>query len=275
MQSWVAAENAKTLAVLEQDPRYADNLAQAVATGECAGPVAAAGLLDDGVVGNFWQDARASSGGSGGRRPSSITSHRSRSGRRCWISDALAQAEGRNWVWEGMGCDPVTRMRCLVKLSEGGEDAVTVREFDRATGQFVPGGFVLERGKQYTSWVDGEHTAGVAGMAAGGDDGLGVSLHRQALAAWAAAGGGGRGRARRSGRWACYRAGALLDNGAGRRLSLVARRPSFYEVQFTLLDGGQPVRLALPPKADVEAMVGNQVLVSLRQDWTAGGTNFH
>ena len=66
----------------------------------------------------------------------------------------------------------------------------------------------------------------------------------------------------------------LLDNGAGRRLSLVERRPSYYENQVSLLTGGQPVPLALPPKADVEAMVGNQVLVSLRQDWTVGGTTF-
>ena len=43
VQAWVAAENAKTLAVLERDPRFADNLTQAV-EGQCAGSIAAAGL---------------------------------------------------------------------------------------------------------------------------------------------------------------------------------------------------------------------------------------
>ncbi|HUL99616.1 MAG TPA: prolyl oligopeptidase family serine peptidase, partial [Mycobacterium sp.] len=69
--------------------------------------------------------------------------------------------------------------------------------------------------------------------------------------------------------------GALLDNGAGRRLNLVVRRPTFYENEVSLLGGGQPVRFGLPPKADLEGMVGDQVLVSLRQDWTIGDSTFH
>ncbi len=39
-------------------------------------------------------------------------------------------------------------------LSEGGEDAISYREFDLATGQFVPGGFSLPKSKQGASWLD-------------------------------------------------------------------------------------------------------------------------
>ena len=58
VQSWVQAENAKTLAVLEQDPRYAGNLAQAVELGNAPDRLPLPALLEDGVVGNFWQDAQ-------------------------------------------------------------------------------------------------------------------------------------------------------------------------------------------------------------------------
>src|SRR4029079_7250418 len=44
--------------------------------------------------------------------------------------------------------------RCLISLSDGGEDAVTVREFDLATGKFVPSGFALPKGKHRVAWLD-------------------------------------------------------------------------------------------------------------------------
>ncbi len=273
VQSWVEAENAKTLAVLEKDPRFADNMARAVALGNAPDRLPLAALMGDGLVWNFWQDAEHQRGIF---RQTTVADYESPQPH--WKTvldlDALAQAEGRNWVWEGMDCDPMTRLRCLVKLSEGGDDAVTVREFDRTTAQFVPGGFVLERGKQYASWVDGDTLLVSRAWQPGHTT---VSGYPYIVKRWQ------RGHpldqavevARGDRTDGLATAPVLLDNGAGRRLSLVARRPSFYEVQLSLLGSGQPVRLALPPKADLEAMVGNEVLVSLQQDWTAGGTNFH
>ena len=68
--------------------------------------------------------------------------------------DALATAEGKNWVYKGATCLPPDETRCLVSLSDGGKDAVTVREFDRATRTFVDGGFVLPESKGGASWLD-------------------------------------------------------------------------------------------------------------------------
>jgi len=55
--------------------------------------------------------------------------------------DALARAEGKTWVYQGMQCLPPEERRCLVSLSDGGRDANYVREFDLRTRQFVEGGF--------------------------------------------------------------------------------------------------------------------------------------
>src|SRR5690606_16046781 len=68
--------------------------------------------------------------------------------------DALSRAEGKKWVWKGATVlDPEERL-ALVNLSDGGEAAVTLREFDLTTGQFVPGGFDIPTGKQNEAWLD-------------------------------------------------------------------------------------------------------------------------
>jgi prolyl oligopeptidase len=47
--------------------------------------------------------------------------------------DALAAADGENWVWHGADCLDPDYKRCLVSLSRGGADADVVREFDLET----------------------------------------------------------------------------------------------------------------------------------------------
>jgi prolyl oligopeptidase len=47
--------------------------------------------------------------------------------------DALAAADGENWVWHGADCLDPDYKRCLISLSRGGADADVVREFDLET----------------------------------------------------------------------------------------------------------------------------------------------
>ena len=70
--------------------------------------------------------------------------------------DALAAAEGENWVWGGAISLAPAHTRCLVMLSRGGADATVVREFDTATQRFVEGGFVLPEAKSELSWIDAD-----------------------------------------------------------------------------------------------------------------------
>ncbi|MVU81277.1 prolyl oligopeptidase family serine peptidase [Nocardia sp. ET3-3] len=268
VDAWVSAENAKTLGVLEQDPRYADNFAQAKALANASDrlPVPE---FHDGMIGNFWQDAEHQRGV---WRETTVADYESP--QPAWRTvldlDALARDEGKNWVWKGMRCDPVSHSRCLVQLSDGGEDAVTVREFDLGTGKFVDGGFVLDRGKQNVSWEDadtllvsrewqpGEKTTSgyayvVKRLRRGQSPDQAVEVARGAATD------------------ALATAAVSLDNGDGRRLNLVVRRPSFYESQVGLISG---TRVALPSKSVLQGMVGNRVLVALQQDWDTGGKSF-
>ena len=68
--------------------------------------------------------------------------------------DALADAEGENWVWAGADVIYPERTRALISLSRGGADASVVREFDMATGEFIVDGFEIPEAKSSASWED-------------------------------------------------------------------------------------------------------------------------
>ena len=71
--------------------------------------------------------------------------------------DALAAAEGENWVWSNVEVLRPGYERCLITLSRGGSDAAVVREFDLTRRCFVEGGFALPEAKSRVTWIDENH----------------------------------------------------------------------------------------------------------------------
>ena len=69
--------------------------------------------------------------------------------------DALAAAEGTEWVFSGARLLRPDWDRALLRLSPDGGDAVAVREFDLTTRSFVPApdGFELPVAKTQVSWI--------------------------------------------------------------------------------------------------------------------------
>lgn len=92
------------------------------------------------VITNFWQDAEHVRGI---WRRTDLASYRTDSPN--WQVtldvDALAKAEDRNWVYRGANCLEPAERYCLVSLSDGGKDAVTIREYDAVERRFIEGGF--------------------------------------------------------------------------------------------------------------------------------------
>ncbi|HEY3813263.1 MAG TPA: prolyl oligopeptidase family serine peptidase [Caulobacteraceae bacterium] len=150
--AWVQGQNAKTRAVLETDPRYETFRQEALkiftAQDRIATPTFRGGAID-----NFWQDAEHKRGL---WRRTTVEGYRAAAPQ--WETildiDALAKAEGKDWYWKGANCLEPEERYCLVRLSDGGKDAVTIREFDVQTKSFVPGGFNLPEGKQSEAWLD-------------------------------------------------------------------------------------------------------------------------
>ncbi|HAH67741.1 MAG TPA: hypothetical protein DCL68_04325, partial [Gammaproteobacteria bacterium] len=68
--------------------------------------------------------------------------------------DQLAEDEGINWLYRGADCLAPEYKRCLIRLSDGGTDAVTIREFDLIEKKFLRNGFNTYSSKQNASWVN-------------------------------------------------------------------------------------------------------------------------
>ena len=143
--AFVAEENRKSLAVLTGDPRYETFRAEAQAILTATDRIPSPSFLGDGV-GNFWQDANNPKGV---WRRTTLASYRTATPQ--WDTlldiDALSRAEGKDWVFKGADCLAPDDARCLIMLSDGGKDAVVVREFDLPTKRFVEDGFRLPEGK--------------------------------------------------------------------------------------------------------------------------------
>lgn len=150
--AWVAQENAPTLKRLQGDPRYQTFYQEALAIAAAKDRIPNPDQLY-GRIYNFWRDAEHPHGL---WRWTTETDYANPQPN--WTIaldlDALGKAEGKQWVWKGASCLLPEERLCLVALSEGGEDAVTYREFDLATGRFVPNGFALPRSKQGADWLD-------------------------------------------------------------------------------------------------------------------------
>jgi len=267
---WVKAENARTLAVLEANPSFKQLLDEAVAIGSAEDRIPYPTLID-GMVYNFWQSPEHVRGI---WRRTTLAEYAK--AQPAWTTvldiDTLAAAEGANWVWHGADCDSPSRRRCLVYLSDGGEDAATIREFDLATGRFVTGGFVLPRGKQNVEWA-GEDTLLVAREWEPGD--LTTSGYPYIVKSLA------RG-APLTGATEVFRgeptdmsAGPfLLTDGQGRRALGVVRRPSFFESEQHLFTPSGLRQLNMPRKSGTVGMVRGRILIRLSEPWTAAGAEF-
>ena len=268
---WVNAHNAKAQAVLEADSRYQAYYDEALAIAQAKDRIPFGRFLN-GQVYNFWQDADHVRGLF---RRTGLADYQAQSP--AWQTvldvDALATAEKANWVFKGASCARPSERRCLINLSDGGEDAVTVREFDLPTGTFVEGGFVLPKGKQRISWED-ENTLLVSREWAPGELGrtgypfIVKRLKRgQPLSAATEV---FRGQADDGGYGVTP---YVLRDGQNRTLAVIDRPLDTFRSETYILTAKGAQRVAIPAKAGLSDLVAGRVIVETREDWTpAGGT---
>ncbi|WP_339932789.1 prolyl oligopeptidase family serine peptidase [uncultured Brevundimonas sp.] len=266
--AWVNEHNARSLGVLQGDPRYEPLHQQALEIVQSRDRIPYPGFNHDGTVDNFWQDAEHVRGV---WRTTTLDSYRSADP--AWETivdfDALSAAEGKNWVYKGATCLPPHETRCLISLSDGGKDAVTVREFDRTTQTFVADGFVLPESKGGASWIDADtllvsRDFGPGTLTSSGYPMIVKRLRRgQTLDQAETLFTGQPTDVSVSG----Y---TLRDADGVIQATLINRGVSFYEGETWRLNAdGTTTQLALPAKSDIEALVQGQLVVTTKQDWTA------
>ena len=260
--------NERSLGILQGDPRYDALHAEVLAIVESRERIPGPGFNRDNSIDNFWQDATHVRGI---WRTTSLDSYGTATPQ--WETildiDALSAAEGKNWVYRGSNCLPPEDTRCLISLSDGGKDAVTVREFDRATRTFVDGGFILPESKGGASWIDADtllisRDFGPGTLTDSGYPMVVKMLKRgqtmdQATTLF-------------TGRQTDVSVGgsSLRDADGVTQVTLINRGINFYEGETHRLNAdGSTTKLELPAKSSINALVQGQLVVTTDQDWTA------
>jgi prolyl oligopeptidase len=269
---WVHAENDKTLSVLEKDSHFDGFYKDALAIAQASDRIPMPSLLG-GKIYNFWQDADHVKGI---WRRTDLQSYATATPN--WSTvldlDALSKQENANWVWKGEDCEELAERRCMIALSDGGEDAVTWREFDLKTATFVQGGFNLPRGKTRVAWQD-KNTLLVAREWNPGELTTssypyivkrlkrGQSLDKAQEVYRGTPNDGG------------YGVNPFALHDATDHSALLIQRPlSTFEFEHYLVNDKGAVKLALPLKVSVAGMIKGRLLVTLAQDWKVGAETF-
>ena len=268
--AWARKQNERTLAELQADPRYPRFEAEARRILEARDRIADPVLLA-GTAYNFWQDDQHVRGL---LRRSDWASYALGSPR--WETvldvDALAAKDGKPWVTGMPDCLAPEYRRCLVTLSNGGKDAAIVREFDTVDRKFVEGGFVLPEAKHSVEWADRDTLLIGTDW---GDGSLTESGYPYIVKRWkrgqplASATEVFRGTPRDVGV-----SPLRLQDRDGNFVLLIARRETFFESTFQLLDADRLVALPLPRRSQIEGYWSGQLIASLQEDWIIGGATY-
>ena len=264
--AWVEAENARSLPVLENDPRYPALLNAALDVAQSRDRLAT-GQVRGGYLYNFWQDEthvrgvwrRARLDGYAANRPQWET---------VLDIDALARAENANWVWQGADCDP-SGVRCMISLSNGGLDASTDREFDVNARRFVEDGFVVPEAKSNIGWLDRDTLLVATNW---GEGSLTESGYPFVLKAW-------RRGAPLSSATEIMRGEPrdvsisvlTFEDESGDHIAIAAEGETFFETVYSLITPEGPARITLPRKSSIRRFFHDRLIVTLEEDWTVGG----
>lgn len=265
---WVHAQNDRSLDVLQKDERYKPNLDKALAIAEDKSRIPM-GALRAGWIYNFWQDDQNVRGI---WRRTPLDSYRTEEP--LWQTlldiDELAKVEGKNWVFKGAECLPPAYRLCMVELSDGGKDASELREFDVETHAFVANGFHLPEAKSSLVWKDANNLLISTDWGPGT---LTESGYPFIVKQWT------RGQPLSEAK-EIHRGQATdvevspfsIEGETGDRLLGIREGDTFFTSTWLQLDpAGQPVKMTLPAKANLQALYQGQLIFTIDEDWKVGG----
>jgi len=261
---WVRSENEKTLAVLEKDLRFDTLYSEALKISEAKDRIPSPEIVHGQVL-NFWRDADHVRGI---WRRTTLDSYQTDSPQ--WTTvldlDALAKSEKANWVWKGSSFNEPQETRCMVSLSDGGEDATTEREFDLPSGHFVENGFHLPQAKQSIAWEDADTLLVSRALTTNELTQSGYPYVVRRVK---------RGQALESA-LVVFRGKQndtsvdpfVMTDGAGHKATFISRELTTFETEYYVERKGGFAKLALPLKLEFQALVDGKLVLRVNEDWT-------
>ncbi len=266
---WAEAKSAEDTAVFEATPEYTEIYDTLIEIYNSRDRIPTP-VIRSGWIYNFWQDAN----------------HVRGIWRRTFLDeyvkeapaweivldlDSLAETEGENWVWGGVSCLSPEYRHCMISLSRGGADAAVEREFDTAAKSFVEDGFYVSEAKSQVGWKD-ENTLWIGTDF--GEGSLTESGYPRFVKEWK--------RGTRIEQATTVYEGSVDDVSVGAysihtpegRYDIVYKTPEFFRGTYFMVLGGRLVKLDVPEDASPQGIFKDQMLLSLRSDWTIGDTTY-
>lgn len=264
---WVEQRNAESTAELTKHPAFEEIQAHTLSVLE-ADDRLVVGTRHGSWIYNLWKDAKNRRGL---YRRASLDSYLA--GTPAWETvldvDALAEKEGKSWVWKGMALCRPDYKRGLLRLSIGGSDAVVTREFDVEAKAFVEGGFALPESKSRISWID-ESCVFVA-----------PALDKEALT--------DSGYPRIAKRWnrgtpldkavtvfegdkTSVSVGAAREHTGADPIDWAWHGKSFYATDMYILGGEERVKVDVPDTARIHTWFDGLLFIELKEPWEVNGT---
>jgi prolyl oligopeptidase len=185
--------------------------------------------------------------------------------------DELSKKDDIKWVYKGSSGLYPDYNRFLVQLSNGGGDAVIIKEFDVNKKQFIEDGFYIDESKGVASYVD-ENTLLVATDF--GEGTMTTSGYPRQVKLWK------RGTSLKDaqliyegestdvGTW-----GGVLRDGS-KTYTIVFQRPSFFSSRLFVWMNNKIIKLDIPDDASPSSILNNQAIIQLKSDWTINSTTY-
>lgn len=181
--------------------------------------------------------------------------------------DALSEKEGKKWVYKGASYLFPDNKFCLMRLSDGGGDAVEIREFNLKTKEFVKDGFFVPHAKGSASWIDyntifvrtdfgkgSMTTSGYPRIAKRWKRGTPLSSAETVF----------------SGDSTDVSVSAYVLNAPSRSYQMVSRGMTFYTSNTYVIENGKQIKLDIPDDSEFDGFFKNQMMIQLKTDWTLG-----
>lgn len=185
--------------------------------------------------------------------------------------DELSKKDNIKWVYKGSDGLYPSYNRFLISLSNGGGDAVVIKEFDVDKKQFIENGFKIDEAKGGAQFVDentlivstdfGEGTMTTSGYPRQVKLWKRGTLLKDARLIY-------EGQAPDVGNW-----GGVLRDGE-KSYVLVNRAITFFQTAFLVWMGDKMITLDLPDDSALKGILKNQLIIHLKSDWTVNNTTY-
>ncbi len=266
---FVAAQNKATVEKLSQEKDYQSIYDKSLEISNSSDRIVYPGITGKYVY-NFWKDK----------------DHERGIWRRCLLSDysagkmnwdvlldidELSKKDNIKWVYKGASGLFPNYNRFLIQLSNGGGDAVLIKEFDVEKKQFIENGFQIEEAKGGASYIDentlcvstdfGEGTMTTSGYPSQVKIWKRGTLLKDAQLIY-------EGQASDVGTW-----GGTLRDGM-KTYTFISQAPTFFTSKKIIWIDNKIVTLDIPDDCNISGLLNDQLLIQLKSDWTVNSKTY-